>query len=443
MSALKYQLRELLPSLKEEANKVTDPEVKRRYYLIKAVSDSPKDVKKTCEVRGFSTDFFYKWGAKLLASRSLEALKPLSRSPKRLWNKTTHRIEKRVRKLKKLFPFRGPETISFYLKKDYNMKCPPSTVYGILKRAGLISQKYQKQRTKKHIKRYRRPWPGYLQLDIKYVSYKVQDRQFYQISAIDHHSSWRLIRTIEYRTLPAVIAFLDELEQKCPFSIIQIQTDNATEFTDKFSAQRGLRPTEFHLFDEWCKERKIQHKLIPVGEKEINGKVENSHKWDDQEFYSQRQFNSLQELQIATRIYSDYWNEERYTKTLGWRTPNQVVELAYVRAIAFVNYVNKLYKPQKSEELEKIHTLGGYFCRRKNKTKKLSAVARYLQWMDGESKKLKSYLPVPLIFKIFSANQGGGILHRRSKMEYGLRMGSVNAFEVFNGTAITLRCRCG
>ena len=351
MSSLKYQLRVLLPSLKEEANKITDPEVKRRYYLIKAVSESPKDVKKTCEVRGFSTDFFYKWGRKLLVAKTLEALKTLSKSPKKFWNKTAPRIVKRVKKLKKMFPFQGPETISFYLKKDFNMKCPPSTVYGILKRSGLISKVYQKERTKKHLKRYRRPFPGWLQMDIKYVPYKVEGSQFYQFSAIDHHSSWRLIRTYPSRTLVEVISFLNEIERECPFPIVQIQTDNASEFTDKFSSQRGLRPTEFHLFDEWCKLRGIEHKLIPVGEKEINGKVENSHKWDDEEFYSQREFKDLAHLQAETILYNEYWNTERYTKTLGWKTPEQVVEIAFVRAAAWVPYLNKKFPQEKKERI--------------------------------------------------------------------------------------------
>jgi len=403
MSALKYQLKEILPTLKEEANKISDPEIKRRYYLIKAVCESPKSVKKVCESRGVSTDFFNKWGKKLLAAKTLEALKSLSRSPKKFWNKTARRIEKRVKKLKRESPFRGPESISFYLKKDYNMKCPPSTVYGILKRAGLIAKEYRERRTKKHMRRYRRPWPGYLQADIKYVPYKINDKQYYQLSAIDHHSSWRFIRNYEDRTLTTVLSFLNELEQSCPFQIIQIQTDNASEFTDKFSSQRGLRPTEFHLFDEWCKERGIEHKLIPVGQKEINGKVENSHKWDDKEFYSQKSFNSLQELQTSTLLYNEYWNAERYTKRLGWRTPEQVVELAYVRAMALIFYMKKRYPEPKYEETERVLTHVGYILRPKNKTKKMTAVDRYLQWLEWDAKnKLKSIAPLPVIFKIYS-----------------------------------------
>ena len=66
MSALKLQVEELLASLSAEANTNKNPEVKRRLYLIKAVVESSKDVKKTYEMRGVSPDYLYKWVERLL-----------------------------------------------------------------------------------------------------------------------------------------------------------------------------------------------------------------------------------------------------------------------------------------------------------------------------------------------------------------------------------------
>ena len=57
--------------------------------------------------------------------------------------------------------------------------------------------------------------------------------------------------------------FLEELKEVCPFAIMEIQTDNDTAFTDKFSSQRGV--TDTHLVDVWCKSNDIIHRLIPVG----------------------------------------------------------------------------------------------------------------------------------------------------------------------------------
>lgn len=415
MSALKYQLKELVASQSLEANKVKDPAVKRRLYLIKAVAESKKDVKKTCEMRGVSTDYFYKWGRRFVEAGGLKGLGSRPKTPKAFWNQTPHRVEKRIARIRKAEPFKGPERISYDLKKRFNIFCAPSTVAAVLKRRGLVTQKYREQLTKKHMKRYRRPWPGFLQMDFKYTPYLIEGKQYYQLSVVDHHSSWRFIRAYRDRTTETVLCFLNELQSEIPFPIMQIQTDNASEFTDKFSSQKGLRATETHALDIWCRHREIEHKLIPVGEKELNGKVENTHRYDDREFFSQIDVRTFEELAHTTREYNHRWNELRPTKTLGWLTPSETVYQAYVRALAYLQLLlpKSAWAKQKSLKTIKVG-LGhitvpwGEVKKIKNvlhpkKPKKLSAVDRYLAYMDWEAKnKLKSWLSVPMILQNFS-----------------------------------------
>ena len=428
MSSLQYQLRDLVSSLSAEANKIKDPEIKKRFYLIKAVCESKKDVKKTCEMRGVSTDFFYTWSKRLLETKSLLVLRPLSKAPKSFWNKTARRIERRIVKIRKAEPFKGPERISHDLKKKFNMVCPSSTVAAVLKRKGLISKTYRDRLTKKHMKRYRRPWPGYLQMDFKYTPFLVENKQCYQLSVVDHHSSWRFIRTYENRKTETVLAFLNELEKECPIPIFEIQTDNATEFTDKFSSHyKGKMPTYNHELDVWCRERNIHHRLIPVGVKEINGKVENTHKWDDREFYSQVQVTTVESLKAATKEYNRVWNEDRPTKTLAWKTPDEAVHDAYVRAIAYL----KLVLPAKAFERpkyiqKKIFGSGTIYAPRSDmnritallgppkRPKQISSVNRYLQYLDWEERqKIKAFLPVPVILQNFSLVLCFELLHIR------------------------------
>ena len=197
---------------------------------------------------------------------------------------------------------------------------------------------------------------------------------------------------------------MNDLYEEVPFPILQIQTDNAVEFTDKFSSKGGLRPTGFHAFDQWCKDREIDHKLIPIGQKEINGKVENSHKFDDREFYSQHGHMTFMSLREAMAEYNKIWNEERPTKTLGWKTPIEVVEESYVRAAAYLRLILERFK-EPDVTMERVDTAGGYIIRPPlpKKPKKPTATDRYLKYLDWEHKKtLKVYLPVPTIFQIFS-----------------------------------------
>ena len=175
MSKLKDQLKVILPKLSEDANRNQDKDVKFRLYALKAIVESKKDVKKACEARGVSTDFFYEWGGRLFRSRKLLSLKSRSRKPKSSPNQTPRRAEKRIRKLRVAEPSHGPERISFYLKKLFNITCAPSSVYNVLRRLGFVDKSERKTRSKKHLKRYTRPVPGYLQMDIKYVPKKVND----------------------------------------------------------------------------------------------------------------------------------------------------------------------------------------------------------------------------------------------------------------------------
>jgi transposase InsO family protein len=408
MSKLKDQLKVILPLLSEESNHNRDPEVKFRLYALKAIVESKKDVKKACEAKGVSTDFFYEWGGRLLRVRNLASLKSRSRRPKKSPSQTSRRIEKGIRKLRAAEPSYGPERISFYLQKLFKIVCAPSTVYNVLKRLGFVDREERKTRSKKHLKRYTRPVPGYLQMDIKYVPYLVEGKTFYEFNTVDHHSSWRLIRVYRDKSHESLVLYLAELERECPFSIIQIQTDNGVEFTDKYRVGSDGRPTGWHPLDMWCAKREIEHKLIPIGVKELNGKVENTHGFDDREFYSRyrNSFANYASLDRNLRGYNEHWNGSRHTKKLGWRTPNEVLENTYVAYLAFWLWHQPLATVN-SEGLFGLRVVAAPpRARKAKKPKRKNMVDRYLTWMDGEEKKsLKSIIAVPAMSQILSPPQ--------------------------------------
>ena len=241
-----------------------------------------------------------------------------------------------------------------------------------------MSQKIAQKLTKKHLKRYRRVLPGYLQMDYKYVPYKVDGEQLYQLSCVDHHSSWRLIRIYGEKSTMSVMSFFKELIATCPFPIIEIQTDNDAAFTDKFTSKMGV--TGEHEVDQWCAKQNILHRLIPVGVKELNGKVENTHKQDDREFFAKGPYKSFENIKLNSRGYNERWNQIRRTKTLGWKSPDEVVFDAYGRALGMMFWIKSRYKDQVPElvlkpRLKKIRT-----------RKRVGVVEKYLQFLEWESK---------------------------------------------------------
>jgi hypothetical protein len=278
----------------------------------------------------------------------------------------------------------------------------------VLRRLGFVDKAQRKTRSKKHLKRYTRPEPGYLQMDIKYVPFKVEGLQYYEFNAVDHHSSWRLIRAYRDKSHRSLNVFLAELEKHCPFAIFQIQTDNGTEFTDKYRINSDGNPTGEHPLDQWCLKQDIEHKLIPIGVKELNGKVENTHGFDDREFYSSHRngFKDFMTLERNLRGWNERWNETRHTAKLGWQTPSEVIVKAYVRCLAFW-----LWREEKQKPLAQLNEVGVFEmqvpavlrARKVKKARPQTATDRYLAWLDGDEKKSrKSVLIVPAMSQILS-----------------------------------------
>lgn len=326
----------------------------------------------------------------MISARRLIALESKSRKPHRSPHKTKPKVEKQILKIRRVEPYLGPERITNAAEKIYDLKVPPSTVFAILKRAKVVGKKIAEKLTKKHLKRYRRPWPGYLQMDFKYVPYLIDGVQYYQLSCIDHHSSWRFIRCYPNKSTNFVIKFMNELEANCPFHIFEIQTDNDTAFTDKFTSGKGV--TRDHDFDIWCNDRNIVHRLIPVGVKELNGKVENTHKQDDREFFAMNRFTTYKSIELSTRSYNERWNEVRATKALKWKTPNEVLEDATVRALAFLLY----YRTDRNKAVYYLDDHGNATIplpktkkidESKIKTRKNDVVKTYLNTLIGKNQK--------------------------------------------------------
>ena len=407
MSLLKNKLRLMIPRLATEANQLKDSEARSRWMKLRSIALSMKSVTQSCSASGCSVDFFNKWGKRLVKGKRLKSLLSQSRKPYRSPNKTKPRVEKKVLKLRRVEPYLGPDRLSMGMEDLFELQVPPSTCFAILRRAQVVGRKIASRLTKRHMKRYRRAWPGYLQMDFKYVPFMVEGKQFYQLSCVDHHSSWRFIRSFRNKNLQSVLQFLRELKLSCPFEIIEIQTDNDTAFTDKFSSTIGV--TGQHEVDIWCKENDIIHKLIPVGVKELNGKVENTHKQDDREFFSMGTFKAFEALALNTKGYGDRWNTKRKTRALGYRTPDQVLAAAEVRALAWMLFL-------RTEENKTVYSLNSQGdaqiripklaqgLKKKNKTRKPNAVETYLKYVewDEAKKKLPALLTYPSMSQNFS-----------------------------------------
>ena len=139
-----------------------------------------------------------------------------------------------------------------------------SSLYRILKRRGIttIHPKNPKYIPKPY---EQMQFPGQrIQVDVKYVpsvclkNSAVAEEQFFRYTAIDEYSRCRYVEAFDEHNPHALTRFLEHLIKVFSLPIRCIQTDNGTEFTNRFTMHMN-KPT---LFEDRLKQYGIQHKLI-------------------------------------------------------------------------------------------------------------------------------------------------------------------------------------
>mgnify|MGYP000080129191 CR=1 FL=1 len=100
--------------------------------------------------------------------------------------------------------------------------------------------------------------------------------------------------------------FIEYLVKAFPLSIECIQTDNGSEFTNRFTTNRD-KPT---LFQVHLEQHGIQHKVIRPFTPRHNGKVKRSLRKDNEHFYATHTFYSFEDFDNQLKLYNrrDYNN---------------------------------------------------------------------------------------------------------------------------------------
>ena len=176
-----------------------------------------------------------------------------------------------------------------------------------------------------HSRRYELPIPGLrVQVDVKYVPELIDGQRGYCYVAIDECTRLRFSYTYDYLNEYSTIDFLSRMLEAFSFPIHTIQTDNGFEFTFFLQQQQGsgtkINRRE-HSMASWCRENGIHHRLIPPGAKELNGKVERSHRIDEQYFYWKAPTDNLQNFNQKLAVWIGQYNCERVHGGLGYMTP--------------------------------------------------------------------------------------------------------------------------
>ena len=169
-----------------------------------------------------------------------------------------------------------------------------------------------------------------VEIDIKYVPTKINGFRYYQFTAIDCASRWRYLSIYPDCGNSSAINFLKELIKTASFKIQAVKTDNGSCFTNRYTGySKSTDPLNprLHGFDILCNNLNIVHYLIDPGKPQQNGKVERSHRTDQEYFYNRVSFNTLEELKYKLKLWNMYYNDLPHC-SLNLLSPNQALRIA-------------------------------------------------------------------------------------------------------------------
>lgn len=302
-----------------------------RKKVINAIINLKWSYAKACRYYHSSRTSAYRWVKRYKENPCEASISLLSHKPKSIHPKTysSELVQKILNKHK-----RCPEKTKFEIWCDFqssseNFKPSYMTILRVFQRNNQ-NFKYKTNKKKKHDKVYNTPKiPGEKwQVDVKYVpnDCKTSDLydRFYQYTILDEFSRKRyLYFTNEHSMYETVIALKEALNF---FGYIpkEIQTDNGFEFSDKARRNKNSKLARKYenILENFLRTNNINHHFIQPRTPEHNGKVERSHRIDQEQFYRYLKFYSLSDLKAQGKSWmKKYNNKPRFV--LNFKSPNE------------------------------------------------------------------------------------------------------------------------
>lgn len=295
-----------------------------KYRWIKPILAGEITIKDMAKVCPFSERALKYWLASY-RKYGLAGLQNRSTRPKTHPRETPIRIKERIIELR-----REKKKCALKLKWDLEeegINIHFQTIQKIIKKEGL-TRRYRTRKIKYQYVRIPLKKGELVEIDVKYVPDKIKGQRYYQFTAIDCASRWRYMQAYEDESTFSAIKFLKDLVRIADFKIQSVKTDNGACFTNRYTGyyKSDLPFPRPHAFDKVCQENNIVHYLIDPGKPQQNSFVERSHREDQEKFYEQTQFKSLEELRYRLRLWNMEYNDTKHC-SLNGKTPNQALRL--------------------------------------------------------------------------------------------------------------------
>lgn len=259
---------------------------------------------------------------------TIESLRDKSHRPKHHPNEHTEEEIKLIKDYKRNNKETGLVVLWVKLRRA-GYKRTVQGLYHVMRRLGIYEKAPSKAKKTQAPEVPIAKYPGErVQIDVKYVPKECMSKElqelgekYYQYTAIDEYTRLRYTYYCKEHTTYESTKFVNRLIRYFPFKIKLIQTDNGFEFTNRLS-WNGFNKNKKTMFEKRLKELKIEHRLIRPHTPTQNGKVERSHRKDQERFYYKRVFVNLEDLKEKGKRWLIEYNNFPM-RPLKWMSPKE------------------------------------------------------------------------------------------------------------------------
>ena len=251
-----------------------------------------------------------------------DALTPHSTRPKTQPEETPIAVKEKIIALRKKTKLCAQKLMWRLEKEDIHIH--ERTIGKIIKAEGLV-RRYRTRKVKMHYIKIPLQPGELIEIDVKYVPGTIENKEYFQYTAIDCASRWRYLVAYDGQNNERSVQFLKEVIAIFPHRIRAVKTDNGSIFTNYYlgaNKRSDMTQKTLHALDVFCAEYRIIHYLIDPGKPAQNGKVERSHREDQEKFYEQNKFKDFRDLQTKMKRWNMYYNNLEHCG-LGGQSPNE------------------------------------------------------------------------------------------------------------------------
>jgi len=210
-------------------------------------------------------------------------------------------------------PGEGYRRLTYMMIDENIVALSPSSVYRILKRAGLLNKWNQTKKSSKG-KGFEQPQAPHehWHVDIKYVNFK--GTFLFLISVIDGYSRYIVHQELRQNMQEFDVELtIQKALEKFPGNNPRIISDNGSQFISK----------DFAIFLKFAG---LQHIKTSIAYPQGNGKIERYHRTIEEEHLKKTSMINLEDARKQIDEYVEFYNTKRLHSSLYYLTPKDFLD---------------------------------------------------------------------------------------------------------------------